>query len=105
MLAIYQGETLVIEHDVVDEFGVAKSLTGATAYLFYREDGETTVYDKECTITGNTVSITLTATDTLSLLGNYLYELKIKYTTNVVETLKQDRLFVAESLSPEFPSV
>jgi len=77
MIERYTGEHIKIEREVLNSEGEPANLTGATASVsLYRPLRNKSII-KNCTITGNVISVLLTPTDTL-ISGSYDYEFKLK---------------------------
>jgi len=94
-LPLRARNTNVLDIVVRDEEGVVVDLTGSTFFFTVKEkisDSDDSAKLKK-DVTSHTypesgqTQITLSATDTTSLLGNYVYSIKIKTTTGLIYTL------------------
>lgn len=99
MINIYQGETAYIEIEVFDNLGEAMDLTGASAILAYKQN--LTVIKRPCTIESNILA-KLPTSETETMLGNYLVEVKLQDANMDVKTIMIERLTVAQSVIPKF---
>ena len=85
MKKIYQGETLLIENEVLDVNGEPANLTQATIRVDLKlPDGEVAVLQHE--VTENIISIAL-ATDQTTQVGVYTYQFKVTIEDEVKKTL------------------
>lgn len=96
-IKIYSGETLKLECKVYDETRTAAILTGATAKFAYKLEtatGEPKI--KDCTITNNSLFVTLLSTETL-VRGTYNYEFRVKLGVDV-DSLVTGKIIIIDSL-------
>jgi hypothetical protein len=90
-----------------DEEDIVVDITGATVFFTVKEkptDSDTSaVLKKDVTVltnptSGNTL-ITTTPTDSASLLGNYLYSIKIKLVTGEIYNLKEGNICFRKTIT------
>lgn len=99
--------TNVIKLIVQDEKQCAVDISGATVFFTVKTSTSQTdadaVLKKDVTSltepTSGQTDITLTATDTGSLLGNYIYSVKIKKSDNTIYTLAEGTVCFMQELS------
>jgi hypothetical protein len=100
-----QGETKILIYNVVDEDGTAVNVTGATCtWELTRYEGGVAILTKttsdDITVSGTTIEVELTATDTAALEGLYHHELTIVDTAD--NTSKPvGTLLVTAQIQPE----
>lgn len=99
--------TNIIDLWCYDEDDVAVDITGATVFLTIKnkpsDSDDDAVLKKDVTsltnpTSGNTL-ITITATDCASLLGNYLYSIKIKMSTGEIYTLTEGNILFRKEIT------
>jgi len=100
LFSIYQGETVYIKVTVLDEEGTAANLAGATAKFACSKGTE--LFKKECTISDNIITAKFAPVDTKTMLGKYLFEVKIEDATGDIDTLLQDYVYVMKSIIPDY---
>lgn len=97
-ISAYTGETIKIETTVLDALGSAADLTGAVArFSFALADGTGEVVSKDCTVTGNVLSITLQPADT-QISGSYYYEFRILL-NGEEDMVERGRMNLAQSVA------
>jgi len=100
VINIYQGETAYIEIEVLDNLGNAIDLTGTNAKLAYKKGSA--LVKKTCTIESNILKVKLPSSETETMLGNYLIEIKLQDANTDVKTIMVERLTVSQSVIPKF---
>lgn len=102
MINLYQGETASIVITVVDTTGTPVPLSGATAIFSYRQalDPEATVVTLSCYINDSTVSTEIDALTTSEMLGDYVYETKVRDYTGDIDMVLTGIMRVTESIIP-----
>lgn len=105
MTNIYQGDTAKFEFTVRDSAGKLVNLTGASAIFSYKTSTDETTTTVAGTINGSVITVTLSSTITSDLLGQYIYEVKIKDSGNNVDTVFVGKLNVAVSIAPDFITI
>lgn len=101
MINIYQGETVNVEINVVDQNGEDVSLFGAEAVFSFRSIDSVEVVSKTCTINGSKINVTMTPLETTNMLGAYQYEVKLKDNNGDIDMILADRINVEMSIIPE----
>ena len=99
--------TNVINLLVRDELEQAVNITGSTVFFTVKPTTITTDANASLKkdVTSHTypasgeTDITLSSTDTSSLLGNYIYDIKIKLSTGLIYTLAEGNVVFQQSLS------
>lgn len=93
---IFQGDSLYLEitMDVL-------TLDGATTDFSYIDEAGV-VKSHICTIDGLNIIIHFTPTESSTMLGTYIYQLKVKDTLGDIDTVKYGQIYVKKSLNPTF---
>ena len=105
MIIKYQGESLLIERDVTDKLGADFNFTGATVIFSLTTDKLDGLKTKTPTIDGNTLSVLLTPLETSTMIGNYIYEIKVMDSQGNIDMIDRETISITKSNNPTFGTV
>ena len=92
-IEFYGGEDVQLVFNLTDNNNLPLVLTNCIVYLYVRKWGDfasgavitkSTENVAQATISGSTVTVYLSSTDTTPLYGNYEYQLKVKDAANKI---------------------
>ena len=106
MIIKYQGESLLLEVDVTDKLGADFNFVGATP--IFSLSRVTTggslggLVTKTPAVDGNKLTVLLTPLETSTMLGNHIWEIKVKDAYGNIDMISRDQITVVESNNPTF---
>lgn len=96
-----QGTNLSIEVPVTAADGITPAnLVGAKAKFSYRKVGASAWTAKDCTFVSNVIHADLLPSDTLTMLGQYEYELRLKTATGELDGQVKGKFSILYSFNP-----
>lgn len=102
MIIKYQGESLILERDVIDRLGVDYNFDGATVIFSVTTYTFESLMTKTPTVDGSVISVELTPLETSTMLGRYIYEFKIMDINGRVDMIDREEFLVVRSNNPTF---
>ena len=103
-ITIYQGETLDIQFNVVDEDGAPYNLTGGAAVLSYQK-GTATAVNVTGTINTTTVTVSFAHATTQLMSDRYAFQLMCRNSGGKIVMVRNGFINVWTSINPDAVSV
>lgn len=93
MLYMYQGESLEVEVEVKNEDGTPYNLSESTTMVSFSRLN----IEKTCVVEGNVVSFKFVPSDTVNLVGDLTYEIKVKDAEGNIKVVSQEVINIKKS--------